>query len=85
MRDKSIDETVDTLSSLAAEIVVTAPASPRALRPEALAALFPPGQTSVAANLRQALAMVRDSAPGKVNFITGSLLLVGEARALLVQ
>jgi dihydrofolate synthase/folylpolyglutamate synthase len=85
MRDKSIDETVDTLSSLAAEIVVTAPASPRALRPEALAALFPPGQTSVAANLRQALAMVRDSAPGTVNFITGSLLLVGEARALLVQ
>ncbi len=34
-------------------------------------------------DLEQALALVRESAPGDVVFITGSLFLVAEARALL--
>lgn len=85
MRDKSIDETADALSSVAAEIIVTAPDSPRALRPEVLLSHFPPGRARAAPRLADALSLLRDSTPEEVVFITGSLLLVGEARALLVQ
>jgi len=37
----------------------------------------------VAANIREALALAAGAAPEDAIFITGSLFLVGEARALL--
>jgi folylpolyglutamate synthase/dihydropteroate synthase len=39
----------------------------------------------VAESLAGALALLKEASPGDAVFITGSLFLVGEARALLVQ
>lgn len=81
MRDKAIEEITGVLFPLAQEIFVTAPDAPRALRPEALAHLYP--QARHAANLRHALHSL-NAAPSDLVLITGSLFLVGEARALFV-
>ena len=85
MRDKSIDEIADVLSPVAAEVVLTAAESSRALRPETLRALFPHSRVRTAERLAGALAIATEAAPEDVIFITGSLLLVGEARALLAR
>lgn len=85
MRDKSVEEIGDLLSPVASEVILTAPDSPRALRPDALAPLFDHPSVQVAPDLRAALEIARVAAPEDVIFITGSLFLVGEARALLVK
>jgi len=85
MRDKSIDEIADVLSPVAAEVILTAAESSRALRPDTLRALFPHTRVRTAERLAGALAITREAAPEDAIFITGSLLLVGEARALLVR
>ena len=83
MRDKSVDEIGDLLSPVASEIILTAADSPRALRPEALAPLFDHPRVRTAPRLAGALAMTADAAPEDAIFITGSLLLAGEAYSLL--
>ena len=84
MRDKSVGEIGELLSPLAHEIILTAADSPRALRPEALAPLFDDHpRVRTAPRLKDALALASAAAPGDAVFITGSLLLVGEAYALL--
>lgn len=86
MRDKAIEEMTALLFPLAHHIVVTAAVSPRALRPEVLRDLYDHPNVSVVSNLRDALALVREQASAAdAVFVTGSLFLVGEARALLVQ
>jgi dihydrofolate synthase/folylpolyglutamate synthase len=86
MRDKSVGEIGEMLSSVADEIIVTSADSPRSLRPEALVSMFPNVPVRSAARLAQALEIVRnEAAPEDAIFITGSLFLVGEARALLVR
>lgn len=86
MRDKAVEEITGTLFPLAGEIVVTAPDFGRALRPEAVRELWPGSNVRVAETLGQALKMVcADAHPTDAIFITGSLFVVGEARALLVQ
>ena len=85
MRDKSIEEIGDLLAPVAHQVILTAPDSPRALRPDALAPLFDHPRIRTAANLASALELAREAAPEDVVFITGSLYLVGEARRLLVQ
>ncbi len=85
MRDKSVEEIGDMLSPVASEVILTAPDSPRALRPEALLPLFDHPNVRTAPNLGEALAIAREAAAGDVVFITGSLYLVGEARPLFVQ
>lgn len=85
MRDKSIEEIGDLLAPVAHQIILTAPDSPRALRPEALAPLFDHPRVRIAADLAAALDLTRDADPDDAIFITGSLFLVGEARKLLVQ
>jgi dihydrofolate synthase/folylpolyglutamate synthase len=86
MRDKAVSEVAGTLFPLAGTVLLTAPAHPRAVRPEALAALVDHPDLRTALALPDALAVVRrEAAPGDAVFITGSLFLVGEARALLVQ
>jgi dihydrofolate synthase/folylpolyglutamate synthase len=85
MRDKSVAEIGDTLAPLAAEILLTAVDSPRALRPEALRGVFGDTPVRMAPRLADAIEIVRREAdPADAVFITGSLFLVGEARSLLV-
>ena len=83
MRDKSVDEIGDLLSSVASEIILTAADSPRALRPEALAPLFDHPRVRTAPRLAGALALAGEASPQDAIFITGSLQLVGEAYSLL--
>jgi len=69
------------LFPLAECIIVTAPANSRAMPPEDIPA---PGAT-ITHTVKEALAVLREVDPSVVVFITGSLFVVGEARALLVQ
>jgi dihydrofolate synthase/folylpolyglutamate synthase len=82
MRDKAFDEISSILFPLADELICTAPGQARALRPEAMLELAPHPNARTAATVAEALAMPRQ---GDVLIITGSLYLVGEARALLVS
>jgi dihydrofolate synthase / folylpolyglutamate synthase len=85
MRDKAVEEIAGILFPLAAELIFTAPASDRALRPQALVELTGRGET--APNVAAALDMVRlrgaqEDISEDAVVITGSLFLAGEARAL---
>jgi len=84
MRDKAVDEVMNTLFPLAAEVVLTAPDQPRALNPQALAEIAG-REVKIAASVREALAMTGTAMTEKpmTTFVTGSLFLVAEARALL--
>ncbi len=81
MRDKAVGEMAAMLFPLAQRIIVTAPANSRAMPPANIPA---PGAT-VTHSVREALDLLREAGPSDVIFITGSLFVVGEARALLVQ
>jgi dihydrofolate synthase/folylpolyglutamate synthase len=88
MRDKAIEEIAGILFPLADELIFTAPASDRALRPEALLDLAGRGHT--APDITGALDLLRRRAAEEdisedVVVITGSLFLVGEARALFTR
>jgi dihydrofolate synthase/folylpolyglutamate synthase len=84
MRDKAVEEIAGILFPLADELVFTVANSSRALRPEALAELA--GRGEPAPDIAAALDAVRSRASAdEVVMITGSLFLVGEARALFVQ
>jgi dihydrofolate synthase/folylpolyglutamate synthase len=81
MRDKSIEEIAGILFPLADDLLLTAPDNPRAVRPEALAEIA--GRGKVVANVVEAIAAARARASADdVIFITGSLFLAGEARAI---
>jgi dihydrofolate synthase/folylpolyglutamate synthase len=81
MRDKAVDEIAGILFPHASELVLTAPDNPRALRPEALRELA--GRGHIAANISAAIELVRAKiSEDDMIIITGSLFLVGEARAL---
>ncbi len=81
MRDKSLTETVETLFPLASRIILTLPANSRAMPPESI----PAPAAIVTQSISEALDHLRDVGPNDAVFITGSLFVVGEARALLVQ
>jgi dihydrofolate synthase/folylpolyglutamate synthase len=86
MRDKSVDEIGELLAPAASEIILTQVDSPRALRPEALQAIFDHPRLRSTPNLAAALEIIRNEAgPEDAVFITGSLYLVGEARPLFVR
>ena len=79
MRDKAIEEIAEILFPLAQELILTAPAAPRALRPEALRKLA--GRGSAAPNFNAAMEIVNAQVAAEdVVVITGSLFLIGEAR-----
>ena len=83
MRDKAIDEVAGILFPLASELVLTAPDTPRALRPEAMAEFA--GRGHVESSVESAIAYARSHAAEEdVIVITGSLFLVGEARGLFL-
>jgi dihydrofolate synthase/folylpolyglutamate synthase len=83
MRDKSIDEIAGVLFPLAAQVIVTAPRQPRALAPEAILQIASHPDLRIAPDLTHALTLLSDATPTDAIFITGSLFLVAEARALL--
>jgi dihydrofolate synthase / folylpolyglutamate synthase len=83
MRDKAVAEMGTLLFPLADELILTAADSPRSMPPEelmSLAALAPRGRAI--ANIVEALKLVAsEAAADDMIVITGSLFLVGEARA----
>ena len=84
MRDKAIDEISGILFPRARQVIVTAPLQARALAPEALRDIAGHPDLRTAPTLRDALALVEAASPEDVVFVTGSLFLVAEARALLM-
>ena len=85
MRDKAIDEIGGILFPHAQQVIVTAPRQARALDPESIRQVAEHRDLRTAANLREALGMVKEDATAEdVIFITGSLFLVAEAREMLV-
>jgi len=84
MRDKAVAEMAAILFPCARHVIVTAPAQARALRPETIRDLSDHDSIEVAPNLAAALALAAGAGPSDAIFITGSLFLVGEARALLL-
>jgi len=81
MRDKAVEEIAGILFPLASELVLTAPDNARALRPEALRELA--GRGRIAPDIQTALEKIRaEISEEDAVVITGSLFLVGEARAL---
>jgi dihydrofolate synthase/folylpolyglutamate synthase len=83
MRDKAVEEVCGILFPRAAQVIATAPDQPRALHPQAILEIASHPDLRTAPSLAEALELVRDAAPEDAIFITGSLYLVGEARALL--
>jgi dihydrofolate synthase/folylpolyglutamate synthase len=83
MRDKAIDEIGGILFPHAQEVILTAPRQARALAPESIRQVAEHPNLRTAANLREALGMVKDATAEDVIFITGSLFLVAEAREML--
>jgi dihydrofolate synthase/folylpolyglutamate synthase len=84
MRDKAVEEITGILFPLAQELIFAAPSDARALRPEALAEMA--GRGRVAASVGEAIELARSQASADdVIVVTGSLFLVGRARAHFVQ
>jgi dihydrofolate synthase / folylpolyglutamate synthase len=81
MRDKAVDEVIGLLFPLAAEVVLTAPDQPRAASPASLAEVADHPNVLIASSIGEAVRLTRENP--MTTFITGSLFLVGEARALL--
>ncbi|MBV6431396.1 MAG: Folylpolyglutamate synthase [Bryobacteraceae bacterium] len=83
MRDKSVGEIADTLFPLADELILTAPSSARSLDPASLLSLCGNVNARTAPGLPSAVRMAQaGAAPEDAIFISGSLFLAGEARAL---
>jgi len=82
MRDKAVAEISGILFPLAEQVIVTAPRQARALAPETMRDISDHPNLVTAPNIDAALELVRDA---DVTFVTGSLFLVAEARALLVR
>jgi len=83
MRDKAVEEIGGILFPLAEEVIVTAPHQARAISPDVLRELSGHPRVRSAPDLAAALELVRGTPPDVSIFITGSLFLVAEARALL--
>lgn len=83
MRDKAVEEVCGILFPRAAQVIVTAPQQPRALYPQAVLQITDHPNLQTAPALREALALLPDLGPEDAVFITGSLYLVGEARAMI--
>jgi len=84
MRDKAAAEIAGILFPLAWRVIVTAPKQPRALAPETLRTVADHSNLQSVPTLEAALRKVDDATDDDAIFITGSLFLVAEARALLL-
>ncbi len=84
MRDKDLTVIGPTLFPLASELIFTTANQARAYTAAEIRALSGQARARVTAGVAEALALLDAAAPADVIFITGSLYLVGEARALLM-
>lgn len=82
MRDKAIAEVAGILFPRAQHVIATAPSQIRAVLPETIRDLADHPDIQVAPHLADALALLGNLPPDAAVFITGSLFLVGEAKAL---
>ena len=81
MRDKAVAEMAGILFPLAHQVILTAPAQARAVRPGLLLELVDHPRIRAVPRLADALDIVRrEAAPEDAVFISGSLFLVGDAR-----
>jgi dihydrofolate synthase/folylpolyglutamate synthase len=80
MRDKAVAEIGQILFPLADRVILTAPANSRALPAAEIPA--PPNATRTR-TVAEALALLSEAPEDAAIFITGSLFVVGEARAVL--
>jgi dihydrofolate synthase/folylpolyglutamate synthase len=85
MRDKAVAEMSAILFPMGQEVIVTAPEQPRAVRPGIIAEMVTHPRLRTVPRVADALALARAASPEDVIFVTGSLFLVAEARALLVK
>ncbi|MBV8526109.1 MAG: bifunctional folylpolyglutamate synthase/dihydrofolate synthase [Acetobacteraceae bacterium] len=85
MRDKAIEEVAGQLFPLADRVIATAPQYARALRPEVILEAVPHPNATITDTVAQAIDQARTAPNDAIVFFTGSLFLVGEARALLVK
>ena len=81
MRDKAVDEMAALLFPLAHRVILTAPANSRAMPPENI----PAPAATITHSVAEAVGLLSQAQPDDVIFITGSLFVVGEARALLLK
>jgi folylpolyglutamate synthase/dihydropteroate synthase len=80
MRDKAVVEMTGILFPLADTVVATAPRQDRATRPETIRELSGCSGVLITQTVADALDLAEDA---DVVFVTGSLFIVAEARALL--
>jgi len=83
MRDKAVEEVAEHLFPLADKLIATAPNFTRALRPEAILELSAHREAVTADTVASAIDLARLALPDAAVFFTGSLFVVGEARAIL--
>jgi dihydrofolate synthase/folylpolyglutamate synthase len=82
LADKDASGILAALRPLAARIILTAPANPRAAAPGALRALLPAdARVETAESPQEALAMAAAHEPGGIVCIAGSLSLIGDVLA----
>jgi dihydrofolate synthase/folylpolyglutamate synthase len=81
MADKAVAEMAEILFPLADCVIVTAPANSRAMPPESI----PAPDAVITHSVAEAVERLGHALPDDAIFITGSLFVVGEARALLIQ
>ena len=84
MSDKKLEGIGGTLFPLADELIFTAPGQTRAFRPEEILERTGERRARLAPDIRAALEMAAGAAAEDLIVVTGSLYLVGEARAVLV-
>ena len=81
--DKAVEEMFAPLASRAQRVVLVAPSSPRAIPPDALAARLGRPELPHAASLAVALAALEEEGGDAPILVAGSLVLAGEALALV--
>lgn len=83
LSDKAVEEMFAPLAKRAGRVVLVAPASPRAIPPETLAARLGRKDLPRAASLAEALALLEGAEDDAPILVAGSLVLAGEALALI--
>ena len=83
MRDKPVEEMTRILFPLTDRIIATAANNSRAMPPEEIGKLAGVRVVEITRTVSEAVALARRAAPEDAVFITGSLFVAGEARALL--
>ncbi|MGH9942757.1 MAG: bifunctional folylpolyglutamate synthase/dihydrofolate synthase [Pyrinomonadaceae bacterium] len=87
MADKDLAQLASTLFPAADQIILTRPSNPRAARPDKIARFVPTGfdshKVSLADDVGDALRRAREQTHDGLVCVTGSLYLVGEAKAWL--